>query len=349
MTDVAFINVKPTIKVGGVENDDLNQALTSFVINVPLSGFAHAELTITNWITTEESEDPDFGFQELSFGSSISIEMLAGENDVVLFKGEITALEECYGNGAPQLIVLLQDKLHHLARKRNNRVFEEQSPDDIVSSIANEVGLTPDVNVSTLVATFHQINESDLAFLTRIAGHFGMAIRIEDENLRARPEEPDTEPIVLSAHDNALNVRLITDLNHQPKSIKVNGFNTDTDEAVEEQADSLNVPAQGSTALDAIEALGWKDDEIVPQPFPRSQGEAEGFAKAHFNRMAKRFIKGEIRCIGEPTMKSGREITLEGVSPRLEGTYQVIHCVHRFDVNNGFETHLKVNRAEETS
>jgi hypothetical protein len=76
-----------------------------------------------------------------------------------------------------------------------------------------------------------------------------------------------------------------------------------------------------------------------------SRGFADGFAKGHFNRLAKRFISGDIRCQGEPSLRSGREIELSGVSERMAGSYRVVHCVHRFDNASGYETHLKVNRA----
>lgn len=345
MTEAAFINVRPIIKVDGEENSDLGESLSSCIINLPLNGFAHAELTATNWVTDGESGEQGYGFQDIGFGKEVEV-LMGDSGSIPVFKGEITALEERYGEGAPQLILLVQDKLHRLARKRQSRVFEEQSPNDIVTSIAGEAGLTVDVNVSSIAATFHQINESDLAFLTRIAGNFGIAVRIDGTTLRVRPEEPDPEPLEMSATDNAMKVRLMADLNHQPTAITVKGFNADNNQEVSESADSLESPPQGITAAEVLDELSWDGDEIVPQPFARSQGEAEGFAKAHFTRMARRFIHGDVRCIGEPTMKSGREILFQDISPRLAGTYQVVHCVHRFNTASGYETYLKVNRAD---
>jgi hypothetical protein len=344
-TESALINVRPVIRIDGEESSDLSQALVSFVINIPLSGMAHGEISVTNWIASGESGTPGYGFQEVGFGKTMDI--LMGENhDVPIFSGEITAVEERYGDGAPQLIILVQDVLHRLARQRNNRVFEDQSPDDIINTITGELGITADVNVSTATATYHQMNESDLAFLSRLLDGYGIALRIVDGNLRARPEEPDAEPVELRAYNSATKIRLIADLNHQSVKIKVNGFNPANNEVVNEEADSLESPPQGITAKDVIDQLSWPGEDIVPQPFPQSQSEAESFAKTHFTRAAKRFISGDIRCAGDPTLRSGREVNLAGVSGRLTGTYQVVHCVHRFDAGNGFETQLKVNRAD---
>ena len=82
------------------------------------------------------------------------------------------------------------------------------SPDDIVNTIAGELGLSADVNVSSATATYHQMNESNMA-LMRVLNGFGVAIRIVDGDLRVRPEEDDAEPIELSPKDSALKVRLI--------------------------------------------------------------------------------------------------------------------------------------------
>ena len=346
-TDQAFVSVRPQIKVAGTENRDLTEALTAMVINVPLLGMAHAELTVSNWIATGDNAEYDFGFQTLGLGETVEIIMTNGDDSSSrLFKGEVTALEECYGEGAPQLVILLQDKLHRLTRTRHSRVFEEQSLDDVVNRIAGDAGLTADVNVSSVVATYHQLNESDLAFLLRLCGSHDIAARLVDRQLRARPEQADADPVELNAKDSALKVRLIADLNHQPIRVQVKGYNLDNDAEVSESGNSLRLPANGTTAANTLSNLGWDGEEIVPQPFPRSQGEAEALAKAHFNRAAKRFISGDIRAIGEARLTSGREIQLSGVSPRFEGRYQIVNCVHRFDSVSGFETHLKVNRAD---
>ncbi len=345
MTELSFINVRPLIKIDGEDNSDLRQALKTFVVNMPLSGMAHGELTATNWVASGEAGELGYGFQDLGFGKTLEIYM-GEDNSTLVFSGEITAVEERYGSGAPQIIILVQDKLHRLARQRNNRTFEDQSIDDVVNTIAGELGLSADVSVSSEAATYHQLNESDLAFLMRLLNPYDASVRIDGDTLRVKAEEPDPEPLELSAQRSAMQVRLLADLNHQPIKVTVKGFNIGNNELVSEEADALATPPDGITAKDIIDELTWPGEDIVPQPTPRSQSEAQGFAKAHFSRHAKRFVSGELCCIGEPEMKSGREISLSGVSPRFVGTYQVVHCVHRFDGNKGYETYLKINRPD---
>ncbi|MAA59973.1 MAG: phage late control D family protein [Ketobacter sp.] len=345
MPENAFINTRPVIRLGGEQRDDLTDALTGLVVNLPLHGCAHGELTLTNWGTPQSAREPTYVLDDIALGDELEIAM--GQPDPIrIFKGEITAIEEQYGTGAPTLSLLLQDKLHRLGRARQNRSYEEHTPDDIVSAIASEAGLQADVQVSNINDTWHQLNESDLAFLLRLLGRFDIALRMDGDTLRARPETPDPEPVALSAQDSALEVRLLVDLNQQPLASRAQGYNVATAEAVDHNSDSMTPAPNDTTAAATLAQLGWPGEEVVPHPFARSQAEADAYAGAHFRRMAKRFVQGDIVCQGEPSLKSGRDIELSGVSPRLRGTYQIVHCSHRFDSQNGYETHLKVNKAD---
>ncbi|WP_150048147.1 MULTISPECIES: phage late control D family protein [Methylomonas] len=343
MADSAFVSSRPTIKIDGQKREDLQQALLAMQVNLPLHGCAHAELQLSNWGRPQGGDTPDFALNDIALGAGIDIET-GDDQPLKLFSGEITAIEECYGEGAPSIALLLQDKLHRLARSRHNRSFEDQSPDEVLQSVASAAGLQTDVAMSGISANWLQLNESDLAFLLRLGKQFDVAVRLDNGRLRAKPEQADSNPLALSAQDSALKVRLLADLNHQALASLVNGYNLATAEAVDYRADALSPAPRGTQAAAALGNLSWPGEEIVPQPVPRSSSEAEAYAKAAFRRQAKRFVQGDIVCQGEPSLKPGREIDLDGVSPRLKGLYQIVHCVHRFDNNSGFETHLKVNK-----
>jgi len=343
MPDNAFVSSRPSFRLNGATRTDLEPALSAMVINLPLHGCGHGELHFTNWGTPEGAREPDFVLNDVTLGAELEIRV--GEDDpVTLFTGEITALEERYGEGAPMLVLLLQDRLHRLARSRHSRSFEEQSPDDLVQSIAGEAGLRSDVSLPAINADWHQLNESDLAFLLRIAASFDIALRLAGNRLRVKPEEQDPEPLSLNTQDSVIKARLIADLNHQPTEATVNGYNLAEDTSTAYTSSRLEPTPDGASAEATLNDLSWSSAETLPQPFARSSAEAEAYASAHFRRQGKCFISGELVCRGEPSLTSGREIDLSGVSPRLEGIYQIVHCTHRFDNTSGYETHLKVNK-----
>jgi len=346
MTEAAFASTRPQLMLDGEPRPDLEQALGAMVVNLPLAGSAHAELQLSNWGVPEGGRAPDFVLDDIALGDHVSIAIGAGGDAVTLIEAEITAIEERYGDGAPTRVLLLQDALHRLARARHSRSFEDLSLNQVINTIAGDAGLQADVNVSALTGTWHQLNESSLAFMLRLLGRFDIAARLQDGALRARPEEADASPIRLDIQDSVLSARLIADLNHQATETRVSGFDAAHDEDTDHRVSRLDVPPHGDTAAGLLAQLGWPGPDIVPQPFARSAAEAEAWARAHFSRQAGRFVQGELRCQGEPGLRSGREVELEGVSPRLRGLYRIVHCVHRFDNTAGFETHLRVNRAD---
>ena len=152
----AYYSSNPTILIDGEFRGDLSDALGSMVVNLTLRGCAHAELTVSNWGLPEGGQEPDFLFTDIALGTAIEIQMGQPEDLITIFNGEITAIEEEYGQGAPLLTLLLQDKLHRMARKRQNRTYEEQSPDDIIQALASDLGVQTDIKVSGITDSWHQ-------------------------------------------------------------------------------------------------------------------------------------------------------------------------------------------------
>lgn len=333
-----FTNVRPRIFMDGEERLDLHEAVQSTEVCLPLHGRAHAELRLVNW------SSGDFAFGNIGLGRTIGLVM--GESaEEAMFEGEVTGIEERYGHGAPQIVLLVEDKLHRLARERHNRRFEQMTVDSVISEVLTGAGLSADAQVGSATATWLQMNESSLAFLMRLVAPYGIGLRFERGQVRARPEEDDPEPLSLNPNrGTAKSVRIIADLNHQPSAITVHGYDLATDQAVSKEAASLDPGITGTLAADELSRLSWQTASTIPHPFARSQAEADGLAEGQFARAASRFLYGDIICAGAPTLRSGREVELSGLSPQLNGRFRVADCRHVFGAT-GYETRIKVQRA----
>ena len=346
MTDPqALISARPRLRLEGHDRADLDDAVLALQVRLPLAGMASAELRLLNWGREADSGAIGFRFQDLALGNRLEVLMEGGGGDRI-FDGFITAIEERYGEGAPQIVLLAEDALHRLARRRDSRAFEDMSLDAVVRQVAQDAGLQADVNVSSASGTWYQHNESDLAFLLRLLVPHDVAPRLADGQLRARDEEADRNPVAVDSGGNADSIRLIADLNHQPVEIAAHGYNLAADNAADGQSSALAPAPQGESAADLAGRLGWEGEAVLPHPFPRSQAEAEALAARGFRARAKRFVHGEIVCRGDPALRGGREVELSGVSPRLSGRYRVVDCQHRFDATHGFTTRIKVERPD---
>ena len=185
----ALLSVRPRMRVDGDDRPALGTAVQALSVHLPASGMASAEARVVNWAAGKARHR--FAFQDLRLGSSI--EILLGEHaSGAVFAGEITALEERYGDGAPQLVILAEDALHWLARRRAKPGVREPRPlAAVVRAIADDAGLQADVGIEVGSADWLQHNESDLAFLLRLLGPHDIPLRMQDGRLRARAEEAD--------------------------------------------------------------------------------------------------------------------------------------------------------------
>jgi phage protein D len=345
-TDLNLVSVRPRVRVDGSDDAALGEAASALSVHLPATGMASAELRVINWHPGEGGAgQPDFAFQGLRLGSRIEIRL--GESAAnAVFAGDITAFEERYGDGAPQLVILAEDALHKLARSRASRVFENKGLADVVRDIAGDAGLQADVNVDAGTANWLQHNESHLAFLLRLLVPHAIALRMQGGRLRARPEEADANPVRLDPGANAQRIRIVADLNRQPREALCDGYNLDANSSASGSHAALAPTPAGRTAAATLAELGWDGRSPRPHPFARTQSEAESLAKGAFLRDAQRFLHGEIVCTGMPELGAGREVELAGVSSRLAGRYRVAECWHHFDNAQGLHTRLRVERPD---
>lgn len=345
MTEPAsFISARPRIAVNGEARADLQAAVLFMRVNMPFSGMAHAEVRLVNWGTNSESNgEAGYAFQDIALGDRLEIG--AGDTQSpLLFTGEVTAIEEVYGQGAPRLVLLLEDKLHRLAKLRNNRVFESVSVNELVQTLLSDVNLTGDIQVSTDRGVWHQLNETGLGFLLRVLAPYGIPLRYSDNNVRVKADEEDNQPVTIDTQSGVTSLRIIADTNRQPRALSVQGFNLDADENA--RGNSQESGASGGTdARQTLTQLSWAGDEILAYPPARHQAEANAWARAAMRSKAQTFLHGELIASGNAQLRTGKQIELNGASARLNGKYHILQAQHLFDTANGYQTRVKIARA----
>jgi phage protein D len=341
--NVALINAKPLIKINGNERADMQQAILFMRVSLPFSGMSHAELRLVNWGVTSDTSESGYAFQQIVHGDRIEI-FAGNSNQTAIFDGEITAIEEMYGQGAPRLVLLMEDKLHRLAKQRKSRVFESVSVDDLVRSVLADADLTGDIQVSSDTGVWHQLNETNLAFLQRILWPYEIAVRHQSDAVRVKAEEEDAEPVAINTQSGLTSLRITADLNHQYLAANVKGFNLETGDAINGSNSDSHV-GSGQDAKSLLNNLGWGSEDLLVYPFSRNQSEANAWASAAFRKQSAEFLQGDLLVSGNAQLRTGKQIDLSGASDRLNGKYRIVQAQHLFDMANGYKTRLKITRS----
>jgi uncharacterized protein len=292
---------RPTIVVGGSEDIDLSQGLLRMSLHEDIEGLSHAELRFGNW----GPSDGGIGFLyfdrgKLEFGKEIQVR-LEGET---LFGGRISAIEAEFGEGrAPEIAVLLEDRLQDLRMTRRTRTFTDVSDADVISRLAQDHGLTPSVDIAGPThKVLAQVNQSDLAFARERARAAGAELWIEGTGLFAKGRSDRTgTPLRLVFGAELREFTVMADLAHQRTSVTVSGWDAGGKQAIAETAREAAVASEvgaDSSGASVLEAAFGERKETVAHTLPLSGDEARRQAEAWFRAAARRFVVG--RGLAQP-------------------------------------------------
>jgi phage protein D len=74
------------------------------------------------------------------------------------------------------------------------------------------------------------------------------------------------------------------------------------------------------------------------------QAEADQLARGWFSEMALTYVEGQGVCIGEPKLRPGVLVQIEGVGRRFSGSYYVTSTEHSYRSSTGYRTAIGVRR-----
>jgi phage protein D len=283
-------------------------------------------------------------------GSVVEVKLGYGDQVETLIIGEITGLEPAFSSDQPQsLMVRGFDRLHRLQRGRKTRTFAQQKDSDLASQIANEAGLTPDVEDSSVTHDYVlQANQTDLEFLRARAARINYEVAVDDKKLLFKPaRNAESAVFTLAPGDGLLAFHpRLTSLG-QSNEVSVRGWNVkDKDKVVGQSRTGDEVSTMGGqdTGPAAAEsAFGAAVQTVSAWPVA-SQAEADQIAKARLNGIALHYITGEGSCYGRTDVRGGIVVDIQGIGKRFSGSYYVTGVSHRYGGRRGYVTHFAVRR-----
>lgn len=349
--DVRLVSARPTIRINETEYPLLSANIERMRMREAVGGLSTLELAFTDWLS---QPDGSAGYgatsgSPLQLGAKIKLYAGAQMGPQEIFAGAITALEAEVGTeAAPAFVILAEDALFTARRMRKSRTFEDQSPADVVRTIASGIGLTPEIReLEAPIRTWAQMNESDLAFLRRVLEEVDGEIQAVGDKLQAGPLAKDARAeIELRLGRELVKARATADLADQATEVRVGAFDPESGDPVNETVSSGELgPGEGRRGADILSETFGEVREHIGDRHPMPSAEARAIGKAVFGKRARRFVRLQATAQGDPRIRVGTWAAISGLNPFFNNRYVVTEAVHRFDSANGYLTEFSAESA----
>ena len=326
MTSI-FANRPLRARLAGAALDETfaRYAVSAFVrqaLNAP----AMAELVF--------ADPPAGALSGLALGAALAI-AVDGSGD--LFDGEITAIEYMHDAAQGRILRLRAlDKLHRARMRQRARALTDLSVADLAGQMASDLGLSFQTSEHPPTrALVIQHDQSDLDLVLDLARDAGLYLYLEAGALRLISLAGEGDPVPLKMRREIIEARA-----------------TAGAESLRPWADARSwdpsraVTANGRASLARQDAEELRDGGMTAFPdlggrtlFNRlaaDSHEAEGLAQADLDRAAARAVLLEAVVEGDPRLRPGRPVTLEGIGDLVDGRCVVTRALHRFDEAKGY-------------
>jgi phage protein D/phage baseplate assembly protein gpV len=285
---------------------------------------------------------------------TIKVNTAASSTPKTLIEAEITALELEFDTGGTFTIIRGYDPAHRLFRDRRTVSYVQTTASDVAIKVAKRAGLKVGNvdSTSTVFPVVSQAGQSDWEILTQLARDTGSDLTVRNGafSFVASATSSAGSPTTLKFGEELTRFRSVLTSAQQVAQVEVRGWNV-----AEKRALVGTAPAKASTVdlptvkpTDMASAFGNPTYVSTDVPY-RTQNEVDEAAKALADEKASAFAEFEGVARGNPDLKAGGKVTLEGLGAPFEGTYSITSARHRFDPTTGYTTAITVTGKQDRS
>ena len=145
-------------------------------------------------IRFSDAEMANVDTHPFAVGASVEILMAApgSSTPTSLVKGQVASVEAEFDHGGVTIAARGYDQSYVLNRSSISQTYQNMTADDIAQKIASRNGLTPGTIDSAGAASPHEFqhNETDWAFLWRLARRIDFEVGVSDKTLNFRRAAP---------------------------------------------------------------------------------------------------------------------------------------------------------------
>jgi len=273
-------------------------------------------------------------------GDEVQISMGFDDNTKKMMTGEIISVEPNFQEPF-SMGIRGYDRLHRLTSGTKQSPFLKKKDSDIASSIASKIGLSSNVeDTGTVFPSISQNNQSDYDFLLERANRIGYEMFVEDKTFIFRKSQDNKAPVFtfnygLELHSFSINMRAVP----EGGKVEVRGWDI-------KNKKEITAAAGGNAGRELLpKKITGETSDLIFHEVVVDATDAENIARARYNAMLKNVITGEGKCCGNPDIRIGKTVKIEGIGDRLSGKYYVTSSVHTIN-DEGYATTFKVRKID---
>jgi uncharacterized protein involved in type VI secretion and phage assembly len=265
-----------------------------------------------------------------------------------IFKGQIVALEPDFSANGASIVVRALDMGHRLQRVRKVRTFQQMSASNMVAKVAREAGLTPKVTSTSVVHEFFQQSaETDWDFISRLARANGYRFFVTDNALHFAPAKAEGAAVALRWQDTLISFKPRISGIQQVETVTVRAWDPKSKQVINGTASAAMATSQaGLTRTTVANDLGGGSTPIADR-VAANAGEANALAKSTLEGRADAYYEAEGTAFGNPKIRAGSAVKIEGVGTKFGGEYIVSSSTHVYRGKTGYQTSFQISGRSE--
>ena len=283
-------------------------------------------------------------------GKEIEVELgYLGEIKWV-FKGDIVSVEPEFPMGAaPMVQIRAYDRLHRYRRGRKQRTFLNQKVSDVVTTLASEDGLSPDVEDTKLQHEYLlQNNQTNIDYIHELGRRHGYEVEVTDRGKKLffkRPRYDQGKAHTLSWLKELKGFYVRKSVDNVPTEVQCRYWDMKQKKAITEKHDKVHGeleaidvgPKEANKAFGKAEVLISLRQNVAP-------AEAKALAESVFNELALESVKGRGSAVGDTKIVPGMVLELLNLGTTWSGLYYVVATTQLYDRRSGYTTEFEVRR-----
>lgn len=352
MTEILNPDIYAPYYIVDIEGTKLpDDSIISVSVEESLDAPAKFEITLNEGLDIDTQQFRWLDNPNTDPGKKVKISFgYAGKKKYDLLEGVIKALAPGFqSTGVPSLSIQGFDFSHAMQKKMNDFNGKDVKFSDIASEIAKKNNLTPKVEDSgqKKKKVERKKDEKDYDLLRRLANEAGFEFFVREKALHFRKPKDNAKAIrTYKFRENLVGFSPRLSLSQLINEVVVTGYDEKTKKSIKEKvtlaqitkkADLGNILKKFIKNADGLEPKKIEFKALKSKEVAKKKGEVA------LRKAINTFITGDLECIGDPELRVGNCVEIEGIGELFSGDYYILTTKHSLS-SSGYKTTVGIRR-----